>query len=175
MAQRDYYEVLGIPRTASDKEVRSAYRKLARKYHPDLNPEDKTSEARFKEVSEAYEVLSDPDKRKKYDRFGANRQQAEAAQRAGATAGGFSNFGGVGGRRTRVEFGGDDDGLGEIFDQLFGGGRTRTNARRGPRRGEDAHYSGPVRLEEAFSGTVRTIQLQQTDGTVQKVEVRIPP
>ena len=174
MAQRDYYELLGVPRTASDKEVRSAYRKLARKYHPDLNPEDKTSEARFKEIGEAYEVLSDPDKRKKYDRFGASWQQAEAAARAGATAGGFSNFGGFGGRRTRVEVGADDDGMGEIFDQLFGGGRTRTSTRRGPRRGEDTDYSVPVSLEEAFSGTVRTIPLQQLDGTVQKLEVRIP-
>src|SRR5262245_37600170 len=120
MATQDYYALLGVARTASDKEIRSAYRKLARKYHPDLNPNDKGAEARFKEIGEAYEVLSDKDKRAKYDRFGANWQQAEAAQRAGATAGGYTTS--RGGRRVAVDFGGGEelDGLGDLFDQLFG-------------------------------------------------------
>src|SRR4051794_9345279 len=172
VTKQDYYQVLGVARGASEKEIRQAYRRLARQYHPDLNPNDKAAEARFKEIGEAYEVLSDADKRKKYDRYGANWQQAEAAERSGAAAGGFSNFGTAGRRRTTVDFGGEDDGLGDIFDQFFGGGRT--SARRGPRRGEDVDYSVPVSLEQAFSGTVRTIQLQQRDGTLQKLEVRIP-
>src|SRR5918911_1721011 len=82
MAKRDYYEVLGVAKSASEKEIRQAYRKLARKYHPDLNPNDKQAEARFKEIGEAYEVLSDADKRKKYDRYGHNWQHAEAAEAA---------------------------------------------------------------------------------------------
>src|SRR6266702_1582398 len=89
MPKRDYYQVLGVPRTASDKEIRDAYRKLARKYHPDVNPNDKSGEARFKEVSEAYEVLSDRERRRKYDRYGHNWQQVEAAEKAGANVGGF--------------------------------------------------------------------------------------
>src|SRR5215831_1647681 len=84
---RDYYQVLGVPRTASDKDIKSAYRRLARKYHPDLNPGDKSAEARFKELQSAYDVLSDPEKRKKYDQFGPNWENLERAQ----AGGGFSN------------------------------------------------------------------------------------
>jgi curved DNA-binding protein len=175
MATQDYYALLGVARTASDKEIRSAYRKLARKYHPDLNPNDKASEARFKEIGEAYEVLSDKDKRAKYDRFGANWQQAEAAERAGAAAGGGYTSSG-GGRRVSVDFGGgeDVDGLGDLFEQLFGGARGAGTGRRGPRRGEDVDYGVAVNLEEAFGGTSRTIQVQQADGSLQRLEVKIP-
>src|SRR6266568_4026475 len=90
--KRDYYDLLGVKRNSSEKDIRQAYRKLARKYHPDVNPNDKTSEDRFKEVSEAYEVLSDKDKRAKYDRYGHDWQfaeQAEAARAQGYGPGGF--------------------------------------------------------------------------------------
>lgn len=186
MAKRDYYEVLGVSRTASDKEIRSAYRRLARKYHPDLNPNDRTAEARFKEIGEAYAVLSDPEKRKLYDRFGHNWQQA---QRVGATAdagpggfragpGGFPGFEGF-----RVEtgpgFGFGDEGLGGLFEQLFGTGRGRGRVRTGgfgfgPRRGEDLEQPVEVTLEEAFHGTTRTLQVQSPDGSVRTIEVKIP-
>src|SRR5919205_2009405 len=96
MARRDYYDLLGVPRSASEKEIRQAYRKLARQYHPDLNPNDKQAEARFKEIGQAYEVLSDADKRKLYDRWGPDFEKYEAARKAGAgagSAGGSGRFG----------------------------------------------------------------------------------
>src|SRR3954467_14774702 len=88
MARRDYYDVLGVPRSASEKEIRQAYRKLARQYHPDLNPNDKQSETRFKEIGQAYEVLSDAEKRKSYDRWGPDFEKYEQARKAGAPTGG---------------------------------------------------------------------------------------
>jgi curved DNA-binding protein len=186
MAKRDYYQVLGVARTASDKDIRNAYRKLARKHHPDLNPNDKAAESTFKEISEAYEVLSDADKRKKYDRFGHNWQQVEAAEKAGAASGGFGGFGGY--RSSRggpgVDFGPDvdfgpgmgTDGLGDIFEQLFGGARGRSGGRRGgPLRGQDIDQPVSITLEEAFAGTLRKMQIQQPDGTMKTLEVKIPP
>ena len=175
MPRRDYYDVLGVSRSSSDKEIRNAYRKLARKHHPDLNPNDKAAEARFKEVSEAYEVLSDPEKRKKYDRFGAQWQQVEAAERAGASTGGSGGF------RTEysrpVDFssnlGGDD--LNDLFEQLLGGARGGARTRRnGPLRGQDSEYPVSISLEEAYTGTNRTLQVQQPGGGTQTLEVKIP-
>src|SRR5829696_7827182 len=134
MARRDYYDVLGVPRSASEKEIRQAYRKLARQYHPDLNPNDKQSETRFKEIGQAYEVLSDADKRKLYDRWGPDFEKYEQARKAGAGAGASGGgsgpfgsgpftwtsstggFGGAGGTGTI-----DDENLGSLFDQILGG------------------------------------------------------
>src|SRR5688572_2046065 len=131
MAKRDYYDVLGVPRSASEKEIRQAYRKLARQYHPDLNPNDKQAEAKFKEIGQAYEVLSDADKRKQYDRWGPDFEKYEQARKAGASAGasgGSGPFGsgpftwttgtgGYGGGSSTI----DDENLGSLFDQILGG------------------------------------------------------
>jgi DnaJ-class molecular chaperone len=147
---KDYYQILGVGKAATDKEIKQAYRKLARKYHPDVNPGDKTAEEKFKDISQAYEVLSDPDKRKKYDQFGA---QWEQAQHAGAGAGYGSP-----GTDFNFDLGG---GFGDFFESLFGdrlGGRGGAT-RRGPRRGEDLQYQIEVTLEEAFNGGTRVLNI----------------
>ena len=186
MARRDYYEILGVARTATEKEIRQAYRKLARKYHPDLHPNDKPAEAKFKEIGEAYAVLSDDDKRKKYDRWGHDWEKIEQAQKAGATAGagaGGSPFGGGSyrwsspGGATVNDIPVDDELLGGLFDQLFGGSRAGRGGRRttvGPRAGEDYDHPIEVSLEEAFAGATRLIQIQGSDGSLQTIEVKIP-
>jgi DnaJ-class molecular chaperone len=179
--RRDYYQVLGVPRTASDKDIKSAYRKLARKHHPDVNPGDKNAETLFKEIGEAYAVLSDPEKRKKYDRWGPDWEKIEQAQAAGA------NFGRSGGGTTYTwstagngapgGFNVDSEDLGGLFEQLFGraagGGRTRVRST--PRKGNDIEQTVEVSLEEAFNGTQRTFQLRDLQtGEVRTVEVKIP-
>lgn len=139
---KEYYKLLGVGKTASDKDIKQAYRKLARKYHPDVNPGDKTAEDRFKEISEAYEVLSDPDKRQKYDQFGdqwRNVQQGRPGASYSSTDFDFDLGGGVG----------------DIFETLLGG--RGGNGRRPPRRGEDLQYQLDVTLEEAVSGASRTL------------------
>ncbi len=192
MARRDYYDILGVQRTATEKEIRQAYRKLARSYHPDLNPNDKQAEARFKEIGQAYEVLSDPEKRKLYDRWGPDFEKIEQARKAGATAGaggfdptgfpgGTGGFGGgsTGGFRwTTTDFGSgtgagtvDDEMLGSIFDQIMGGAGRRATTRA---RGEDVEHPTSVTLEEAFNGTMRRIQIAPPDGPPQVIEVKIP-
>ncbi len=182
MPQRDFYETLGVSRSASEKEIRQAYRKLARKYHPDLNPNDKQGEERFKEIGRAYEVLSDADKRKKYDRWGHNWERIEQAEKAGATAGaGFR--GAPGGFRWTTTGGGgadagfDDEMLGGLFDQLLrGAGRSGARARSNARiPGEDYEHPTEVTLEEAFAGAVRMIQIQEPNGQGKTIEVKIPP
>jgi curved DNA-binding protein len=178
MPKRDYYQVLGVSKSASEKEIRQAYRKLARQYHPDLNPNDKPSETRFKEIGEAYSVLSDADKRKKYDRWGHDWEKIEQAQKAGATAG--AGFGGGGFRwTTESDSSGtiDDEMLGSIFEQVFGGA-TRGGGfgrRSGRLAGEDYEHPTEVTLEEAYTGATRLIQIQGADGSLQTIEVRVPP
>jgi molecular chaperone DnaJ len=166
MAQ-DYYAILGVKRDASEKDIRSAYRKLARKYHPDVNPGDKAAEARFKEINAAYEVLKDPDKRKKYDKYGDKWEYAdqieEQQRRAGSAYDFFRRAGGTAGAGTGAGGGATFD-FGDLdLDDLLGGifsgrGRGRTAARRA--RGEDLEYPVEITLEEAYQGTTRTIQLQ---------------
>ncbi len=153
MVGKDYYKVLGIGKKATQKEIKQAYRRLARKYHPDLNLGDKSAENKFKEINEAHEVLSDTEKRQKYDRFGDQWQHAE--QFAGAGQGGMRRDFARGG--STYEF----SDLGGIFGDLFGDFDTRSRAGRHPLRGQDISSPVEVTLEEAYSGRKRTIQLQE--------------
>jgi molecular chaperone DnaJ len=162
MAGKDYYKILGLSRNASEKEVKQAYRKLARQYHPDINPGDKTAEARFKEINEAHEVLSDAEKRRKYDQYGDQWQYADQFEKAKQQQGTrFWDFNQAGGGASSEQFQFDEGDMGSIFGDLFGGGyRTRT-AR--ARRGRDIEYAVEVTLEEAYHGSTRTIALQSEE------------
>jgi len=154
---KDYYKILGVSKNADPKEIKSAYRKLARKYHPDVNPGDKSAESKFKEISEAYEILSDPEKRAQYDAIGEQwRQYSQAGSRARAGAGPFG--GGPGG--FEVEFGGAG-GLQDILESLFGGMRGRSA--RAPARGEDIEYGIDLTLEEAARGVRRSLTVRTED------------
>ena len=139
--KRDYYEVLGVSRQASDSEIKSAYRKLAKKYHPDVNPGDKEAEVKFKEASEAYAVLSDADKKRQYDQFG------HAAFEGGAGGGGF-------------DFSGMDMGdiFGDIFGDFFGGGRSRAQSN-GPMKGQNVRTTVRITFEEACFGIDKEIDI----------------
>jgi molecular chaperone DnaJ len=155
MAGKDYYQILGVSRNASEKEIKQAYRRLARKHHPDLNPNDKSAEAKFKEINAAYEVLSNPEKRKKYDQFGEQWEYAEQFAKSGGQERVRWDFGKGG---TTFEYG-DLSGFGDMFSSLFGdsgrGFRTR-----GPQRGQNIESPIEVTLEEAYHGSTRVIQLQ---------------
>ena len=155
MAEEDFYKILGVEKTATAQEIKKAYRKLALKYHPDHNNGDKDAEEKFKKVSEAYEVLSNDEKRAKYDQFG------HAAFTQGGGAGGFSNMGGFGGFQDpfdifREVFGGGGGG-GAAFYDFFGGGGASHDAN-APERGSDIRAEIEVSLEEAAKGTSRTIR-----------------
>lgn len=163
MATKDYYGVLGVSRTATEKEIKSAYRKLARKFHPDVNPGDRKAEERFKEIAEAYEVLSNPDQRRKYDQFG---HLGDAWKHAGEA--GFGQPGGGGARWQSTDMGGGMGGfegvdLSDLLGNFFGGGRGQAGGFRRPQptphKGEDVQYEAEVTLEEAFAGTERTLSL----------------
>jgi molecular chaperone DnaJ len=156
MAGKDYYQILGVSRNASEKEIKQAYRRLARKHHPDLNPGDKSAEAKFKEINAAYEVLSDPEKRKKYDQFGDQWEYAEQFAKAGGQGRVRWDFGQGG---TTFEFG-DLSGFGDIFSSLFGDSGIGSRMRRGPRHGQDVESTVEVSLEEAYHGSMRMMQLQ---------------
>ena len=151
--KRDYYEVLGVEKGASEDEIKKAYRKLAKANHPDLHPGDKECEERFKEVNEAYEVLSDPDKRAKYDQFGHAAFDPSAGGPGGAGFGGFGGFGDIFGDI----FGG---GFGDIFGGGFGGGQTQ---RSGPRRGENLRVRLNITFEEAAFGCEKEINVGRVE------------
>ena len=144
---RDYYEVLGVTKGASDDEIKKAFRQQAKKYHPDLHPGDKEAEAKFKEVNEAYSILSDPDKKAKYDRFG----------HAGVDPNGFGGGGGYGGGAYDVD-------LGDIFNSFFGGGFGGSSRRRtGPQKGADLKYHMALEFMEAAFGCTKSFQLTKED------------
>ncbi len=182
MAKRDFYQVLGVSRSASEKEVRQAFRRLARQHHPDVNPGDSSAEAKFKEINEAYEVLSNAESRAKYDRYGAGWKHAEQYERAHAGAQGPStwrwNDGPGRGRVTVESFGieDEDDPFASIFD-TFAGGRTRfagTRRRAGPARGQDVEHAMEVTLEEAYQGATRLLRIEGAGGSSRRLEVKIP-
>jgi len=155
MAGKDYYLTLGLSRNASEKEIKQAYRRLARKHHPDLNPGDKSAEAKFKEINAAYEVLSNPEKRKKYDKFGEQWEYADQFAKSGGQGRARWDFDRGG---TTFEYG-DLSGFEDIFSSLFGDSG-RGSRMRGPRRGQDIESTIEVSLEEAYHGSKRVIQLQ---------------
>jgi DnaJ-class molecular chaperone len=183
---KDYYAILGVSRTATEKEIRTAFRKLARKHHPDVNQGDKAAEDRFKEINEANEVLSDPEKRKKYDELGPRWQEYEQWERTGRPGPnpfeGNDRFGyrtvspdeleGMFGNRAPFS---------DFFQQFFGGGggeapegfTTARPRRRVARRGEDVEGDADISLEEAFAGAALTVDMSSTDGP-RRVEVKIP-
>ena len=195
MEYKDYYRTLEIDKKASAKEIKKSYRKLARKYHPDVNPGDKSAENKFKEINEAYEVLSDPEKRKKYDRFGSEWQKFE---HAGGSAQDFdwsqwTSRPGAGTQSRTLNqeeleqlFGqggmGGFGGFSDFFETLFGGGRSRGSApgfgfdpgqnyaQPIAQRGQNIEHEIEITLEEAFFGTTRTIQWE--DGRT--IEAKIP-
>ena len=146
--KRDYYEVLGVSKSADDAELKKAYRALAKKYHPDMNPGDAEAEKKFKEASEAYAILSDPEKRKQYDQFG------HAAFEGGAGGGGFGGF----------DFSSADfsDIFGDIFGDFFGGGRSRRSSN-GPMKGANIRTSVRISFEEAVFGVEKEIELTLKD------------
>lgn len=159
--KRDYYEVLGVSKNASDDEIKKAYRKLAIKYHPDKNPGDKEAEAKFKEINEAHDVLSDKQKRARYDQFGHAG--------VGGAGGGFSGnpFGGAGGFNYNGQTFNFDFGNGGVFDDILGNLFGFGSARR-PRRGADYQVSVILTFEEAIFGTTKTVD---NNGTSLKVKI----
>jgi len=186
MEFRDYYQTLGLAKTASSKEVKQAYRKLARKFHPDVNPGDKAAESRFKEINEAYEVLGDTEKRRKYDELGANWRQYEQAQQAGDSPFGDVRWaaGQPGGFHTISEeelqgmFGGEHP-FSDFFQTFFAGGeaperRGRASRSGRARAGRDIEEEIDLSLEEAMQGAMRRLAVKQ-EGHTRTVDVRIPP
>jgi curved DNA-binding protein len=188
---KDYYTTLGVPRTATEKEIKQAFRRLARKHHPDVNPGDKAAEARFKEINEAYEVLGNPDSRRKYDELGANWRQYEQASRGaggpGPTGGRQAGPGGQGGFRTMSEeemrdLFGNADPFSDFFHTFFGGAaaqeptarRGRAARGRGRQPGRDVEQEIELSLPDAYHGATRRLAIKH-DGHTRTVDVRIPP
>jgi curved DNA-binding protein len=188
---KDYYKILGVDKNASQKDIQKAYRKLARKFHPDVNPGDKTAEEKFKEINEANEVLSDPEKRRQYDELGAYYQQYGGQWPGSSGPGGAT--GGDGRRaqyRTMSEedlndlFGGASP-FSDFFETLFGSGisdATRGRSRRTGRAqpgayappGEDVEAEVDVTLAEAYQGATRVAEMTEPDGSTRRLEVKIP-
>jgi len=185
---KDYYSTLGVAKTATDKELKQAYRKLARKYHPDVNQGDAAKEVKFKELTEAYEVLGDPEKRRKYDELGANWRAYEnmppgAGSPFGGRAGGGSPFGGgvhtMSEEEMREVFGGAGGGFSDFFQAFFGGDFENARNTRGAggrsraRKGRDIEQELELSLDDVYRGVTRRLQFR-LGGQTRSVDVRIP-
>ncbi len=170
MEYKNYYSILSVEKHATDKEIKQAYRRLARKHHPDVNPNDKSAQERFKEINEAYDVLSDPDKRRKYDSLGANWRSYEQFQRAG-DQGPFQwgTYRTVTPEELENLFGANDFGFSDFFRTFFGGGFETAGTRTRARRGQDVEQALEISLEEAYRGSARIVQ---KDG--RRLEIKIP-
>src|SRR6266436_3529078 len=180
---RDYYETLGVSKTATEDEIKSAFRKLARKYHPDVAKDKKAAEEKFKQINEAYEVLSDPEKRQKYDQLGEHWNQPGGFQPppqwgGGQPGGGFYRYGGEDGG---VEFEFHGTGFSDFFEAFFGGGRGRSafggfgQRQAQAERGNDVEADIMVPLEEVLNGSKRTVSLRRSGSNkVETYQVKIP-
>lgn len=175
---RDYYETLGVSKSATADEIKSAFRKLARKFHPDTAKDKKAAEEKFKEINEAYEVLGDPEKRRKYDDLGPNWNQQPPPGWQGGGGGGFPGGGAARGMDgAEFHFGGT--GFSDFFEQIFGGARrggfSGFGAEPGPARGEDVEADILVTLEEAMNGSTRAISFRRGEGgKIETYTVKIP-
>ena len=152
MAFIDYYKILGVAKNASEKDIKKAYRKLARKYHPDLNPNDKVAEKKFKEINEANEVLSNPDNRKKYDQYGEHWQNAEAYEKAKQQQQYSQQY------STQGDFGGySEEDFSDFFESMFGGSSSRTQGRQAKFRGQDFNAQLQLDLKDVYTTHKRTL------------------
>ncbi len=172
MEYKDYYSVLGVAKDATQEEIKKQYRKLAIKYHPDKNQGNKQAEDRFKDLGEAYEVLSDPSKRKKYDRLGSNwKQYEQSGPQGGADFSQWAQQQGGRGRQSRTyseeDMGGD---FSDFFNSFFGGGGRGRRTENSPQKGQDYEATIAISLEEAFHGVERMISLGE-----EKIKITIPP
>jgi molecular chaperone DnaJ len=149
--KRDYYEALGLSKGASDDEIKKAFRRMAKKYHPDLHPGDQEAEARFKEVNEAHETLTDPEKKQRYDQFGHAGVDPNFSPGGGGFGGGFSGFGGM------------DFDLGDLFGSIFGGGASSSRSRSAPRKGERLRVQVEIPFEDAASGCDREVSVMRVE------------
>jgi curved DNA-binding protein len=185
MQYRDYYQILNVNKNASQAEIKKAYRKLAREFHPDVNPDDPNAEEKFKDINEAYQVLSDAEKREKYDRFGSQWKQYQQtggraedfdwSQWAAGGQPGGAQYRTVSQEEFEQMFGGGLGGFSDFFETLFGGRTARRGTRQSyqpeMRRGRDIEHPVEITLEEAFSGTTRLLTFE--DG--RRIEASIPP